>query len=341
MKKLDNIRSNQNMRHNKKEMKNQKSDMSKRRRSPAFRAFVMTLKVMVALVFISAAVLMIWAYNQVDFNFGDDINAFDMSLSSKIYVQNNEGEYYEYEQFDSTDKRVWVDIENVPKYMQDAFVAIEDQRFYSHYGVDIKRTLGAVMNVFVKGDSSYGGSTITQQLVKNITQDKERTSARKLREISRAIVLESKLSKKDILELYMNSIYLSQGVHGVQAASNVYFGKDVEDLSLAQCASIAGITQYPTTYDPILNPDNNRKKQLTVLGKMLELEFITDEEYEEAINEKLVFSTDVARTEETATGRNQSYFADHIFEQAKKSQSILFFDEADSIFGKRSEVNDS
>ena len=317
MKKLDNIRSSQNHRQNKKEKKSINKSKSQSRRTPAFRAFVMTLKVMVISVFAIAAIIMIWAYAQVDFTFGDDLNTFDMRLSSTIYVEGDDGEFYAYEQFKSTDNRVWVDIENVPKAMKDAFVAIEDQRFYSHMGVDIKRTMGAVINVFIKGDSSYGGSTITQQLVKNITQDKERTNARKIREISRALVLETKLSKDQILELYMNSIYLSQGVHGVQAASYVYFGKSVDQLSLAECASIAGITQYPTTYDPILNPENNRKKQLVVLDKMLELGKISEEEYKEAVDEKLDF-THGDKGDKKKTGNAQSYFADHIFEEAKK-----------------------
>ncbi len=319
MKKLDNIRSSQNIRQNKKEMKNVKKERSKKRRTPAFRAFVMTLKVIVVFVFVFITALSIWAYSQIDFSFGDDINTFDMKLSSTIYVAGEDGNYYEYEQFKSTENRVWVDIEDVPQNMKDAFVAIEDERFYSHSGVDIKRTLGAVFNVFVKGDSSYGGSTITQQLVKNLTKDNERTNARKAREITRAIVLESKFSKDQILELYMNSIYLSQGVHGIQAASYVYFGKPVEDLSLAECATIAGITQYPSTYDPIVNPENNRKKRLTVLQKMHELGYITKDEYDEAVNEKLVF--DGRHDEESETQKVdevQSYFADHIFEQAKK-----------------------
>lgn len=319
MKKLDNIRSNQNIRQNKKEIKNVKKQRSQKRRPPAFRAFVMTLKVLVAMVFVSLAVMAVWAYTQVDFSFGDDINTFDMKLSSTIYVVGKDGKHTAYEQFKSTENRVWVDIEDVPQDMKDAFVSIEDERFYTHSGVDVKRTLGAVFNVFVKGDSSYGGSTITQQLVKNITKDNERTNSRKVREIIRAVVLESKFTKDQILELYMNSIYLSQGVHGIQAASYVYFGKPVRDLSLAECATIAGITQYPSTYDPIINPENNRKKRITVLQKMHELGYISNEEYEEAVNEKLSFEKRLDdETPEEKTEEAQSYFADHIFEQAKR-----------------------
>lgn len=317
MKKLDSIRTNQNQRQTKNDMKKERNTKSLRRRSATFRAFVMTLKIFAVLVAVAALGLFLWMYTQTDFAFGDDFNSFDMRLSSTIYCQNEYGEYVEYEQFRSSEKRIWVDIENVPENLQDAFVAIEDQRFYDHNGVDIKRTMGAVINVFFKGDSSYGGSTITQQLVKNITQDNERTNARKIREITRALVLETKMDKAQILEMYMNSIYLSQGVHGVQAASYVYFGKDVSELTLAEAACIAGITQYPTTYDPIINPDNNKKKQLTVLAKMLELGFITDEEYSEAAGEELVFADEEDTQNDALIDDGQSYFADCIFEQAK------------------------
>lgn len=320
MKKIDEIRSSQSIRQTKKELKDVKKERSRKRRSPSFTAFVVAMKILVVLFFLSIVWLGAWAYNQIDFSFGDDITTFDMKLSSTIYVMGEDGEYHEYEQFKSTENRVWVNIEEIPQNLKDAFVAIEDERFYSHNGVDLKRTLGAVFNVFVKGDSSYGGSTITQQLVKNLTKDNERTNARKIREITRSIVLESKFSKDEILELYMNMIYLSQGVHGVQAASYVYFGKPVDQLNLAECATIAGITQYPSTYDPILNPENNRKKRITVLQKMYELGYITKAEYTEAINEKLVFNgrmDDQVSKEDDDLESAQSYFSDFMFEQAK------------------------
>jgi len=318
MEKLDNIRTNQNVRQSKKQMKEIKKKKSKRRRSPAFRAFVVVLKILVLCMFVAVVAGGMWIYNQFDFTFGDDFSAFSMRLSSTIYCMDEDGVYVEYEQFKSSEKRIWVDGEDVPDDLKNAFVAIEDQRFYEHKGVDLKRTIGAVLNVFVKGDSSYGGSTITQQLIKNITNDNERTSARKIREITRALVLEQKMSKDEILEMYMNSIYLSQGVHGVEAAANVYFDKSVDELSLAECASIAGITQYPTTYDPILNPQNNKKKQLTVLAKMLELGFITDQQYEEAVDEELDIQKPDDDDNSSQPDDVQSYFADHIFEQAKE-----------------------
>lgn len=318
-----------NKKISKKEMKKQrrsiKKDMSSRRRTPVFRAFVIAVKVMVIAALVGVAAFTFWIYNQIDFEFGDNLGTFSLKLSSTIYCKNSDGDYVEYEHFKSPDNRIWVSIDKIPKNLQDAFVAIEDQRFYEHRGVDLKRTLGAVLNVFVKGDSSYGGSTITQQLIKNITHDNERTNMRKIREMTRSVVLETKMSKKQILELYMNSIYLSQGVHGVESAANVYFGKSVDKLTLAECASIAGITQYPTTYDPLINPKNNKKKQLTVLGKMLELGFITEDEYNKAINEELVFTGGSTQKTESA---DTSYFADYIFEQAK-SDLMKEFDYTD------------
>ncbi len=314
MKKLDTTKANQSQKQSKKT----RSENSSSKRSKSFITFVNVMKGFVVLVLTVAISLGIVMYAQTDFRFGDDFTDFDLSLSSTIYCENKYGEYVEYEQFKSSDKRIWVDIEKVPQDLKDAFVAIEDQRFYSHAGVDLKRALGAAINVFLKGDSSYGGSTITQQLVKNITQDKERTKTRKLREISRALVLETKMDKDQILEMYMNSIYLSQGVHGVQAASHVYFGKDVSKLSLAESACIAGITQFPTTFDPLLNPENNKRKQTLVLSKMLELGFIDEEEYEKAINEELAFIDGETNHHDTLTDDTQSYFADFIFEQAKK-----------------------
>ncbi len=318
MKKLDNIRTSQNQRQEKNKMKSMKKQKRLSRSTPAFRAFVTVLKIFVLLMFITAALGGVWVYSQMDFSFGDDFTTFDLRLSSTIYCRNEYGEYVEYEQFKSDEKRIWVDIEDVCQDMQDAFVAIEDQRFYDHNGVDLKRTLGAVINVFVKGDSSYGGSTITQQLVKNITEDNERTNARKIREMMRSIVLETKMEKSEILEMYMNSIYLSQGVHGVQAAANLYFDKDASELSLAESACIAGITQYPTTYDPIINPENNKKKQLTVLSKMLELGYINQKEYDEAVSEELKFAKGNKSESGELSDESQSYFADFIFEQAKQ-----------------------
>lgn len=156
-----------------------------------------------------------------------------------------------------------------------------------------------------------GGSTITQQLIKNITGEDEQTPARKIQEISRAIALEKQMDKEQILELYLNCIYLSQGCNGVQTASRLYFDKDVSDLSLAEAASLAGITKFPSLYDPFVNPEKNKDRQEVVLSKMLELGYITQEEYQEAVAEPLNFVDPDEDEEERATSTT-SYFVDQV-----------------------------
>ncbi|MBR2452437.1 MAG: PBP1A family penicillin-binding protein [Clostridia bacterium] len=243
-----------------------------------------------------------------------DIDSIISNSSSQVVYIDSKGNERPLTTLSAEQNRIWVDFDDIPQDMKDAFVSIEDERFYSHSGFDMRRTFKAFL-VFVKnkltgGETTFGGSTITQQLVKNLTQKTERTAARKIQEISRSVNLEKRLSKDKILELYLNSIYLSQGCNGVQAASHKFFGKPVSELSLAECASIAGITQYPTLYDPLINPENNKKKQEIVLSKMLELGYITKEEHDEAMGEELVF----AEFDESAlvTGTIHSYFVDQI-----------------------------
>lgn len=240
-----------------------------------------------------------------------DYNTISLNFSSVIYAVGDDGNPVELTQIHGKENRLWVDFKDIPKDLKNAFVAIEDERFYSHHGFDIPRTLKATYNYIFKHDSSFGGSTIDQQLVKNMTGDSEKSVERKVTEIIRAFYMDSKLSKDQILELYLNTIYLSQGCNGVKTAAEKYFGKDVSDLTLAECASIAGITQYPTMYDPILNPENNKKKQEVVLKKMLELGMITQEEHDSAVTETLNIQNN-----EVSTNKNkQSSFTDYMLEQ--------------------------
>ncbi len=239
-----------------------------------------------------------------------DIDALDLNFTSIVYYVDEAGNAHEMERLYKSQNRVWADITDIPKYMQDAFVSIEDERFYSHNGVDIFRTLKATVTYIFQGSSSFGGSTITQQLVKNITGDKDARPDRKIREMWRAMALERKYSKEQILEFYLNTIYLANNCNGVQSAANKYFGKDVSELSLAQCASIAGITQYPSRYDPLQNPENNIEKQRLVLSKMLELGKISQQEYDDAIAEELVFED-----YSLSNGYVQSYFVDQLINE--------------------------
>lgn len=243
-----------------------------------------------------------------------DIDTLTMNYSTQICYIDSHGKEQELTTLSSEQNRVWVDFEDIPEDMKKAFVAIEDERFYSHKGFDVRRTAKAFF-VFVKNKvtgqpTAFGGSTITQQLIKNLTQKTEQTAARKIQEISRAVNLEKQISKDKILELYLNSIYLSQGCNGVQTASQKFFGKPVSELDLAQCASIAGITQYPSLYDPLVNPEKNKEKQEVVLKKMLDLGMISDDEYQSAVDEELVFTGNDGDVSET--GNVNSYFVDQI-----------------------------
>ncbi len=242
-----------------------------------------------------------------------DLDNLHLDFTTFVYYTDPEsGETREMDRLYDDENRIWVPYEQIPQYMKDAFVSIEDERFFRHGGFDVKRILGAALNMVKKGGYSYGASTITQQLVKNLTGDDEVTIERKIQEIYRAVQLEKKFSKEEILELYLNTIYLSQQCNGVQAAANLYFGKDVSELTLAECASIAGITQYPSRYDPIVNPRNNKEKQEIVLEKMLALGKITEAEYEKAVSEKLVF---VQKDATASIISSNSYFVDAVIEE--------------------------
>lgn len=237
-----------------------------------------------------------------------NINDLRMNLTSIIYsIDPETGEKEIYQTLYDGENRIWVNIDDIPENMKNAIIAIEDERFYEHKGFDIKRTLGATLNFFKKDRPTFGGSTITQQLIKNITGDNDPKPTRKMQEIYRAYDLEKKLNKEEILELYLNMIYLSQQCNGVGAASNVYFDKRVQDLSLAECASIAGITQYPSKYDPYFDKEANKKKQELVLSKMLELGKITEQEYNDAVKEELVFKRGVV-----SSSSNYPYFVDTV-----------------------------
>lgn len=207
------------------------------------------------------------------------------------------------------ENRTVVSLNNISKYVPEAFVSIEDERFYKHHGIDVKRTAGAVVNYITKMGHSYGGSTLTQQLIKNVTGDDQHTPARKVQEWIRALQVETWLSKDEIMELYLNTIYLGEGAYGIQAASNVYFSKDAKDLTLAESALIAGVTRYPGTYDPFKNEAESLKRQKTVLAKMKQLGSITEDEYNQAIAQKLDFKKGVIKK-----SNKNSYFVDAVIE---------------------------
>ena len=227
-------------------------------------------------------------------NYSKDLDVeydeFSLALSSVIYTENKQtGNLEELITLTGSEYRSWVDYDEIPDYVEKAVVSIEDQRFYKHKGVDWYRTSGAFVNMFLSMSNTFGGSTITQQLIKNIKHEDDVTVSRKFLEIFRALEYEKNHSKEEIIELYLNVIYFGHGCYGIGAASRYYFGKDVDELTLAEAACIVGITNNPSMYSPFIDREENKNRQELILGKMLELEYITQEEYDRAVSQELVF----------------------------------------------------
>lgn len=221
----------------------------------------------------------------------------------------------------SGSNRIYKTIDVIPEHLQHAFVAIEDERFYEHNGVDIQGIVRAGVIGISSGDLSQGASTITQQLIKNnvfpnFTQEKTFYDKveRKLQEQFLAVEIEKQMSKEEILECYMNTINLGQNTLGVQAASKRYFNKDVSELTLSESTVIAGITQNPGRYDPVLNPEENAKRRKHVLKNLLDQKFISKEEHDAALADP-VYDTIQSANPETSTDTPYTYFVDELSKQ--------------------------
>ena len=215
-----------------------------------------------------------------------------LNQSSFIYAKNPKtGKYEEIRQLLALENRIWVTYDEIPENVINATVAIEDKRFWIHDGVDWQRTLAASANMFL-GGSTYGGSTLTQQLIKNLTQEKDVTVRRKLMEIFKALDFEEHYTKEEILEWYLNTIYLGEGAYGIKSAANVYFGKELNELTVKECACLIGITNNPSRYDPYIYPEFNERRTLTILQQMYEQGYIeTEEEYDAACDQVLQFKS--------------------------------------------------
>ena len=209
-----------------------------------------------------------------------DISLDDYSLSESSTVYDRDGNVLA--TLKGSENRIWVDYEDIPEDLEHALVAIEDKRFYDHKGVDWYRTVGAVFNMFLGMRDNFGGSTITQQLIKNLTGENEVTVQRKLVEIFRALEFEKKYDKDEIIEWYLNAVYFGEGCNGIYTAAQTYFGKEPSELTLAECASIVGIVNLPTYYSPFYSVENNKDRQETVLREMYEQGYISYTEYTEA-----------------------------------------------------------
>ncbi len=261
----------------------------------------------------------VYVKNYIDPEIDPAIFRMNSSQTTKIFYmdytdrENRIGTMVEIkdEQLFGSENSVWVSYTQIPEDLVNAFVAIEDHRFWSHNGIDWIRTAGAVLNYFIPFEEDQGGgSTITQQTIKNLTEDKDYTPQRKIQEILRAINLEKKLDKTEILELYLNNIYLSQNCYGVQAAAYTYFNKDVSQLSLVECASVASITNSPTRFDPVQNPEEHIGRRNLILFRMMELGYITEVEYNTGKEAELVL--DYQGRAKDASITSNSWFTDQV-----------------------------
>ncbi len=246
---------------------------------------LMTLSIIVmANVLVFFTIFLGYAISVVNDRVEYDVRANKLQLTSVIYAMDENGNMREYNKAYSSENRIWVDFNDMPQCMKDAIIAIEDKRFYKHNGVDWIRTGGAAFN-FIIGQGSYGGSTLTQQLIKNLTEENEVSITRKIKEIFRALNFERDFSKDEILEAYLNVVNFGNGCRGVQTAANTYFNKHIKDCSIAECAAIAGITQNPSAYNPLTHPENNQERRETVLSEMFAQKKITKQEYDGAMLE--------------------------------------------------------
>ncbi|MGN0626029.1 MAG: transglycosylase domain-containing protein [Oscillospiraceae bacterium] len=279
-----------------------------------FRTLATMFFVMVITGCIVACVMTVYIVGFLDDESDLDLNSLEMNYTSILYVQDKStGEYVELNRLHGEENRIWVDYENIPQHLIDAAIAGEDKRFKEHQGVDWSRTLYATVTHFLKG-GTQGGSTITQQLIKNITGEKDFSVERKIKEIFRALSLEKSNSKEQIIEAYLNSIHLGWNTDGVQAAANLYFGKDVSQLSIAESAALIAITQNPSKRELFNHEENNRERREWILGQMLEQGYITQTEYNQAMAEKIQVVT-YDNSSDTAQKATLSYFEDYVLEE--------------------------
>ena len=276
------------------ENERKKQKKKKKRKQSVLKILISVFLIGVITASLVVGAFMFYAFTMIDGTLDQDLNNLQLNFTTSIYVDDGNGGYKEYRRLHGEFNRIWVDYinpdntelpedyEGIPQTLAKAFIAIEDQRFAEHEGVDWKRTMGAFINEFIPIYSSrQGGSTITQQLVKNLTDDRTQKASRKVREIMRARYVESNYSKDTILECYLNTIPMGHGTYGVEVAANYYFGKSVNDLTLLECASLASITKGPSYYSPVKSPESNKERRQLVLKAMLEQGYITQAEYDE------------------------------------------------------------
>ncbi len=286
------------------------------------------------------SVISIYGYSVVhgDKVFDLDSEKYSQNQTSFIYGYDEDNNPVEITRLHGEENRIWLDLSDMSEFMANAVIAGEDERFEKHHGVDWKRTIGVIVKM-----NGQGGSTITQQLIKNLTDQNDVTFVRKFNEILSALNIEKNYSKDEIIEAYLNTIYLSHGCYGVKTAAEVYFGKEVKNLNPAECACLVAITKFPTKNDPILNPKNNKERQEWILGKMLERKYLTKEQYDEAMAYELVFTNSKnykgsqIKKDDSQKSKEKinSYYTDYVIDEvisdlqkmgysAKKAKDMLY-----------------
>lgn len=263
----------------------------------AFGAALTVLMILVICGFAFAGVLGDYLQEDILPASDMDMEGYDYELNSYLYYVDSAGKIQVYQKIFAETSSEWADYEDIPEDLINAAIAIEDHRFNEHQGVDWITTVKACARMFF-GDDSVGGSSITQQLIKNMLLQGDKTAddvtvRRKVMEIFRAVQMEKRYDKETIMESYLNCIYLGQNCRGVRSAAAAYFGKEVEKLTTAECASLISITNSPTYYDPYQNFENNKERKEDVLWAMKEYGYLTQEEYDEAIAQEIVLKTGI------------------------------------------------
>lgn len=278
----------------------------------------LTFGAMVVLM-LGIAATVIYAFT--DPTLDDKFANLEMDYTTVVYAKSlDSADYVEYQTLYNEQNRIWISIDDMPDYLLDAVVAIEDKRFYEHNGVDFITTFKATANYVIYKimgkDTTYlaGGSTLTQQLIKVITGDDDKSSMRKVKEILRALYIERKYSKEQIIEYYLNAAYFGNNCNGIYAAAKYYFGKEVSELTVTECAAIISITKSPSYIEPYANPDANKERRNNVLYEMFKQGYIEEDEYNQYIAEDLSLRD---RSIKTTVSSVMSWYTDIVFEEVK------------------------
>ena len=290
--------------------KNTKKKKTKKAKVTTFRVIVITLVIGIFAIVGSGLGILVGIIKSAP-----DVSTINIKpttdYTSFVYDENGT----EIDTLSSGENRIYAKLDQIPKHLQEAVIAIEDARFYEHNGIDLLGIMRAIVKNLKAGEIVEGASTITQQVIKNNALTSDQTFVRKIQEQYLALQIDALYEKDLILEYYLNTMPLGHGTNGVQAAAKRYFGKDVSELTLAESVVIAGITQAPTRYSPIRNPENNFEKSKVILSYMVEQGYITEEERQAALLENPYKNIQEVNNQYEQQDSVHSYFVDAVIEQ--------------------------